>query len=380
MKKYFFPLLLMSLFACELIVDVEVPFEHAQLTLNTFFNPDSVWEVDVSLNRHILSDTPFQKIENALLVIYDGDSPVDTLKHQGNGNYRSDTGRPQTGKTYVIRATADGYDPVSAQSHSPSPAQITRVDVTFPEPEPNGFRHAKIDITFTDAAQEQNFYQIFVHVERQYIDRNSGRILTTTTPVSIESNDPAFDENQYVNSGILIKDILFNGKETELSFKTLNADISAYSKVVITLRTISEDLYKYKTTRQLQENTSGDPFAQPVNVFSNIENGFGIFAGYSQSSFTLNNAILSPVITGFSPAKGKPGDHVIISGENFGENPSNYYTILFNGSQYPVYARSVSSSDTQIEVIVPETAITGKIYYQGRIGVAISDDEFEVIR
>jgi len=380
MKKHFLPLLLISLFACELIVDVEVPFEHAQLTLNTFFNPDSVWEADVSLNRHILSDTAFQKIENALLVIYENDSPVDTLHHAGNGNYRSDSERPQIGKTYVIRATADGYEPVSAQSQIPSPAQITRVDVTFTESASDDRPHAKIDIKFTDDALEHNFYQITLEGEREYIDRNFGGKSTTRSPISIESDDPAIAENINANNSILIKDVLFNGKEVELSFKTRDGNVSAFTGIIVTLRTVSEDLYKYKTTSQLQGNTSGDPFAQPVNVYNNIENGFGVFAGYSQSNFILYNSAPEPVITGFSPAKGKPGDHVIISGENFGENPSNFYTIIFNGSPYPAYARSVSSSDTQIEVIIPETAITGKIYFQGRSRVAISDEVFEVIR
>jgi hypothetical protein len=31
--------------------------------------------------------------------------------------------------------------------------------------------------------------------------------------------------------------------------------------------------------------TSGDPLAQPVNAYNNIQNGFGIFAGYSASVY-----------------------------------------------------------------------------------------------
>ena len=47
----------------------------------------------------------------------------------------------------------------------------------------------------------------------------------------------------------------------------------------------SEDYFRYKRTYSLQEESSGDPFAQPVNVYNNIENGFGIVAGYSEDVF-----------------------------------------------------------------------------------------------
>jgi len=57
--------------------------------------------------------------------------------------------------------------------------------------------------------------------------------------------------------------------------------------MVATLSSVSEDYYKYNVTLAKYEQTQGDPFAQPVQVYSNIENGFGIFGGYSSFSDTL---------------------------------------------------------------------------------------------
>ena len=51
----------------------------------------------------------------------------------------------------------------------------------------------------------------------------------------------------------------------------------------VLLRTTTEEYYNYNYTRDLQASVESNPFAQPVQVFDNIEGGLGIFAGYSQT-------------------------------------------------------------------------------------------------
>jgi hypothetical protein len=51
--------------------------------------------------------------------------------------------------------------------------------------------------------------------------------------------------------------------------------------IVVSLMSLSEDYFKYKLSLEKYQETAGDPFAQPVQVYSNVENGFGIFGGYS---------------------------------------------------------------------------------------------------
>ena len=59
------------------------------------------------------------------------------------------------------------------------------------------------------------------------------------------------------------------------------------SGIRIYLHNISKSYYYYRTSLELYQNTSGNPFAQPVQVYSNIENGFGIFAGSQITYFDL---------------------------------------------------------------------------------------------
>ena len=59
---------------------------------------------------------------------------------------------------------------------------------------------------------------------------------------------------------------------------------------VIELRTVSEAYYLYHITLSRQVNTD-NPLSEGVVVYDNVENGEGIFAGYSSSfnSFKLSN-------------------------------------------------------------------------------------------
>ena len=56
---------------------------------------------------------------------------------------------------------------------------------------------------------------------------------------------------------------------------------------ILKLNYSKEDYFKYKLSLEKYQETAGDPFAQPVQVYSNVENGFGIFGGYSVYRDTL---------------------------------------------------------------------------------------------
>jgi hypothetical protein len=377
MRKYMAGLLCLLLFGCELIVDIDVPFEHAQLTVNALFPNDSLWTAAVSLNRHVLNDSPFQKVENALVVLYQNNSPIDTLVHKKDGVYRSDTGKPVAGIQYEIRVSAEKYESVAAHSYIPVSVPITSVE-TSPGRTTDGRSVTTFHLKFKDDPAVQNYYQIIMDVASEYIDQKTGLIHTSRNHTGIESSDPTLQsENMDWYDGIFLKDILFNGKEVEVSFNNANGGYENSGWTIITLYTVSEDYYKYKTTAQLQHNTSGDPFAQPVNVFNNIEHGFGIFAGYSQSVYSSTGP--KPEITSISPMKGEPGDHFIITGKNFSTNNYSVSHVLFPGKQNGfAYARTVSSSDSQMEVIIPADAKSGKIYISTGGRIIMSEDEFEV--
>ena len=165
MKKYTLYLLFIFLTACELTVDIDIPFEEAQLTINSFFNVDSLWTASLSINQGILDTSPARRIENGLIIIYEENIPVDTLTHVVNGVYRSEDEKPMLGRAYEIRASAPEHKPVSGRSYIPMPSSITKVDITE-SIAVDGYPESIIRVTFTDDPLIANYYQIFLEVEQ----------------------------------------------------------------------------------------------------------------------------------------------------------------------------------------------------------------------
>lgn len=285
MKTYLFIILLCFTSACEMIVDVDVPIEEPKMTLNSFIIQDSVWTAKLSLNRHILEESDFKTVDDGLIVIYAEGNPLDTLAHEDNGMYIADS-KPGPG-SYEIRVTSPRYGSARSQSYLPTGVGIDDIGIKMPEDPKAGGSKISIRFNMKDPAMETNYYQVLLYTEDKYIHHMTGQEIINYRPMRLESNDPAIaNENLNTGEGLFFKDVLFNGKNISMA---LEAPYWRHNdkkiKLFFYLRTLSEDFYKYKITSLLQNHTSGDPFAQPASVYTNIENGFGIFAGFSQSVF-----------------------------------------------------------------------------------------------
>lgn len=365
--------LFVLLFSCELVVDIDIPREGGRLTLNAFITPDSLWKARLHLDRHILDDMPFQWVDNGTIVIYENNIPIDTLIGEGGGVYRSDGERPQPGKEYEISAQAGNFQSVSATAFVPTPAAIADIVITdeFGDSQPETI----FKVRFKDDPSQKNFYQVSLEIASEQLDHANGTVVMQQFRSFLAPDNPQYKhEDSNEPETTVIPDLLFNGKEVELSFRTFYG-ITDYPLGTFSLRTLSEDYYKYQLTSALQQNTSGDPFAQPVNVHNNIENGFGIFAGYSSSHYSWEGE--RPVITDIAPMEGKPGDRVIISGERFNKEPYRV-AVRFSGSSYPVFAPIISQTENRLEVTVPDNATSGKVIIETNGYVVFSKDPFTI--
>jgi hypothetical protein len=57
--------------------------------------------------------------------------------------------------------------------------------------------------------------------------------------------------------------------------------------IYLRLYSITEECFRYIQTLNLFEKDFGDPLTNPVQVFSNVTGGFGIFAGAAVSSDSI---------------------------------------------------------------------------------------------
>jgi hypothetical protein len=69
--------------------------------------------------------------------------------------------------------------------------------------------------------------------------------------------------------------------------------ISRFISFDFFFKSINHDYYTYLKSLNMYYETGGseDPFAEPVVIFSNIENGYGIFGSYSTDTVSARIAI-----------------------------------------------------------------------------------------
>jgi len=289
--------------ACQTVVDIELPERDSKLVLNSLFSPDSNFVFTLSQSKGILEPGELDHLNNGRIEVYGSDGTHGEVTGTGQGSqtfaYRYKLPfKPKANIAYTVKASAPGLASVTASDVLPLPVAIDDLDTSslhlFDTEE------KQIGITFTDPAHTSNFYEVklFYMVYIPQYDTN-GQVVGMTASVtelpSYISNEGLFSNG--VDERVFTDD-LFNGRSftVTLGFQEENylpiiGDSNALPDypiyLIAELRSASEDYYKFNSSFLKYQNSSGDPFAQPVQVYNNVEGGFGIVAGYSSARDTM---------------------------------------------------------------------------------------------
>ncbi len=299
MKRYlWFACCVSALGACEMQreFEVDIPEEKEKLVVNCVFVEGRKWTAEVYPSQGIISlenDKP-NNILNAVVRITEGDTEIPLSLVDNSGTYQS-SATAEAGKTYTINVSAPGYEPVSSTVTLPPAIQILDVETSLSvDPEDPRSNKRTFHIRFKDPGHELNFYAFgMTRIEYRTASRNEEDVVISGT--YLDPLDPAFSKNYYredfrVDSvqqlNLLFDDRLFDGDEYVLSvscreYRPTEEFPEEPFLYKLFLKSLTPAYYHYRVTYNLQQETKGDPFAQPVQVFNNIQNGYGIFAGAS---------------------------------------------------------------------------------------------------
>ena len=321
-------LLALCFAACETTVEVDIPQYPVQLTANALFNPDSVWRVELTQNRFILDTAQFAPVPDAEVRVLQGGQTVAVLDYVGENRftsssiYRATNRRPQADQDYTLNIEHAALGSLLANSRTTSPqklkgATIDTLDIRI-DSDADDNSNAYAMTILIDDPPEENFYSVSF-LERYdgfFADGEFGSedyevwFQNFTIRIPIQSDDPVIDSpfDDY-RVELMFKDVSFNGEQYALkvyvpyfwSFSLSGSVLqdSAFDRqgnlvrvpgdtinrrtFYALLRTTTEEYYNYHYSRDLQASVESNPFAQPVQVYDNVENGLGIFAGYSQT-------------------------------------------------------------------------------------------------
>ena len=295
-KSFAFLVFTLIIAACTTVVDFDIPQNRPKVVVNALFSPDSVWRIQISRSNSILDNRHgsfFDPVGDAVVTILDQNNQfVESITGFSDKyfrySYKGKT-KPLPGQSYTIQVDVKDEPNIKALNKVPTLVPITSVEIDssrfISDREP-----IEMDITFKDSGGEKNYYTVKVIGDSYYIPNKD--TVWVTREINVKVVDPSLNE-EFKESDRFINDNLFNGKNYTLHLKLFSqpywgpqSPVTVHARVILV--SVSEEYYKYFTTKNLQDYTNGDPFAQPVQVFSNVENGLGIFAGYSSSAVELN--------------------------------------------------------------------------------------------
>jgi hypothetical protein len=275
---------LLGLSACEQVIEIDLPEHTPQLVVNCTFSPDSVFLATVSVSKHLQDTAQIAYPTDVLVLIYENGVLFDTLKYDAldfRTVYRGSR-KPSPGNHYRLVASKPGFPTVEGNGRLPIPVAISQVSYEDSVPGVNtGVINDEITFTFTDPAGVDNYYVVAIQL-RDSFEVSPGQWQHFAFSRSSTSSDPLLEPDLF-NWQSSFNDATFDGGTFTVRLQVNHDDMLAGTHYAV-LGTVSEDYFRYGRTISAFNETSFNPFAEPVIIHSNMTPEMGIFAGYVTTS------------------------------------------------------------------------------------------------
>jgi len=127
-----------------------------------------------------------------------------------------------------------------------------------------------VTIRFQDQPDVKNYYEIAIYSKYDPMFDDKDFVFIYSSDLSHTRG--AFDDN------ILLDDDSFDGTIKEIELKIERRNVVAPAEFYLEFRSINEGFYKYTKTLNQWGNVNDNPFASPVQIFSNVDQGLGVIA------------------------------------------------------------------------------------------------------
>ena len=296
MKKIlygFLPIILLFS-ACEKTEDiVDFPVKDPELVVNSMFTPGENFEFQVSRSLSVLDNADLGNLSGATIYLYEDGNLIDTITEQNSNEWYFSDKTPVLGKTYAIKVYHQGYNYLEAEDVVPAPVSIGQLSYIvkdsstyYDDYSGESYGNCTFDLTvnFNDPESSENYYLFSGY--SYSIDDYYGDTLKDNISFDEKEGEDAFVE-VYSSEGLIFSDKYFNGKSFSFTVEVEDWNFSTGKIYFFVLNSLSRDAYLYKKSLAMYEDAHNNFFSEPVQVYNNIENGYGIFAGFSSTTDSI---------------------------------------------------------------------------------------------
>ncbi len=271
---------LLMLGSCRKLVQSDFPDFAPVPVVNSILIAESSLKVHVSIASK-LDTNELKSWDNAQVQLYVDDEFIDHLTSTGNGVFTSST-IVEPLKKYECRVDIPGYETVICSSTIPKPTvlrDITHISIAGKDEE--GMTYPAVKFTFNCDLLEKQYFEARIRLlgrenAATYINIVDPVLLNEGLPLMVFSNELITDESYSMTINY------FTGAAESTHGGPMQTTLFPF---ILEVRSISYDYYQFVRQKYLYETGRFPEFGlssnQAFQLYSNVKNGYGIFAGYS---------------------------------------------------------------------------------------------------
>ncbi len=290
-----FLLLAVWLFSCEKKLDYTLPEGENHIVINSILNAtaDTVL-VNVSWSKptaQLLDTNLF--VSDAQVEMYENDNFLLDLSPRGWKGYYEAHYTVKQGAAYTIKVRYNGQEAEGETVVPQDPVFTSEVTDTSGS-------LIKGEITVHDRKDEENFYLIGVQFNQPYVYDTLFVQDTMIFLYKFSRRDilrfvfaefgPVEASLPGIVDGFAFSDKMFDGQSFTFHWYAVHVPTDT---IFVQLYAIDRNLYEFFDTFTRSEIANNNPFAQPANVYTNVQGGLGLVASltYVEDTLILSRSI-----------------------------------------------------------------------------------------
>jgi hypothetical protein len=279
--------IMLSIIGCQKTVYIDVGQVKPRLVVNCILEKDSLLKIQLSKSKSMMDTTQsINLINNATIKIFENEILRQTLTKGKSGSFSANF-KPKISTNYRIEIENTGFGHVEASTMIPITPQLISANQTTELTPGSSSQFIKFSVGLKDEGVIPDYYYLRAFIIKKGYPPGASNN-------NVMACDIFSDDNIIITDNSTLKGVIFN----DAAFTGANYELIVYTPYRITkdfnlwfeLSSITTDYYKYLVSIVMQNNAGQNPFAEPVVIKSNVQNGTGIFG--AQNSVFLKATLL----------------------------------------------------------------------------------------
>jgi hypothetical protein len=258
-------------YGCETDANVIVPAGERKLVVGGFLSPtENEHQISLSQTDPLFSTDPPISLANVKLTISSDSSSYSPSYDFNSGTFQFNNNqfKIENDKNYHLKIVTEDGKMVESDMRTLSNQMPLVTDLKL-----------NIDTVYTDFMYPELQYSLKISWNDLIGEQNYYRLIANRLLKDFDSNDTIVEPLNYFNEYELKDDKGKDGQVLTANFKYIESG-AMNSPIGFEIILMKVDVNYYNYYKTLNNYADGDPFAEPVILFSNIQNGLGVFCNF----------------------------------------------------------------------------------------------------